>query len=125
MSTHELPEPAVAIACDPTAVPADEREQWIASGKQVYAAVQGMQELPSGYAFSLAPDSELLHTLARYVANERLCCPFLQFTIEIDAHGGPFRLQLSGGPGVKEYIGSVFATSDLLNKRVMQAAGLL
>src|SRR5215468_2959800 len=90
MSMPESPEAEVVIACDPTAVPAQEREQWIASGMQVYASVQDMQELPMGYAFSLAPASAMLLTLARYVANERLCCPFVQFTIQIDAHGGPF-----------------------------------
>jgi hypothetical protein len=125
MSMPESPEPAVVIACDPTAVPAEEREQWIAAGKQVYASVQDMQELPKGYAFTLAPDSAMLLTLAQYVANERLCCPFLQFTIEIGAQGSPFRLHLTGGTGVKEYIRSVFAATTLLNERVMRVADLL
>jgi hypothetical protein len=124
MSTPESIETVVAIACDPSAVPAEEREQWIAAGKHVYASVQDIQELPMGYTFTLAPDSVLLRTLANYLASERLCCPFLHFTVEIEVNGGPFRLQLTGGPGVKDYIRSVFATSDLLNEDVMRTAGL-
>ena len=128
MSTHDSLESAYVIACDPDAVPAEVREQSIAAGRRVDASVQDMRELPMGYTWAytvtLAPDSVLVRTLANYLASERLCCPFLHFTVDIEANGGPFRLQLTRGPGVKDDIRSVFATSDLLNEGVMRTAGL-
>ncbi len=119
-----IPQTEVVIACDPHAVPADQREHWVETGKQVYAAVQEVRELPDGYQFRLPADSAMLIKVADYISNERLCCAFLHFTVEVEPNRGPCWLRLTGGADVKEYIRSVFATSDLLNEQVAQAAGL-
>jgi hypothetical protein len=37
MLTDETSNSEVVIACDPNALPTEMREQWIATGKQVYA----------------------------------------------------------------------------------------
>jgi hypothetical protein len=120
----QTPKEKVVIACDPNAVPADRREQWIATGKQVYAAVQEVRELPDGFRFRLPADSAMLFTLADYISNERLCCAFLHFAVEVEPNQGPFWLRLTGDVGVKEYLRSVFATSDLLNAQIAWATGL-
>ncbi len=40
--------------------------------------------------------------VATYIANERLCCPWLRFTLEVTGPGqGPFWLRITGGPAVK------------------------
>ena len=41
---------------------------------------------------------------AEFIALERLCCPFLNFGLEIKAEGGPVWLRLSGREGVKAFI---------------------
>ena len=112
------------IACDPNAIPADQREQWVETGKQVYAAVQEVLELPDGYQFRLPTGSAMLLKVAEYITNERLCCAFLRFTVEVEPSRGPFWLRLTGDAGVKEYIRSVIETNDLLDERVAKAAGL-
>ena len=114
----------VVIACDPNAIPADKREQWVETGKQVYATVQEVRELPDGYRFRLPADSTLLIKVADYISNERLCCAFLHFAVEVEPNQGPFWLSLTGGAGIKEYMRSVFEANDLLNEQVAQAAGL-
>ncbi len=114
----------VAIACDPTAIPGDQRDRWAETGKQVYAAVQEIQELPDGYQFRLPADSAMLIKVAEYIMNERLCCAFLRFTVEVAPNGGPFWLRLTGDSGVKEYLRSVIETNDLLNEHAAAAAGL-
>lgn len=123
MPTEETSKAEVMLACNPNAIPAEQREQWAKTGKQVYEAVQEIQDMPTGYGFRLAPDSIMLLKLAEYIANERLCCPFLRFTVEIEPNQGPFWLRLTGSEGVKEYIWTVFGTADLLNERVIEAAG--
>lgn len=37
-------------------------------------------------------------------SREWLCCPFFDFTLQVERDGGPVRLGLAGGPGVKEYL---------------------
>jgi DNA-binding transcriptional MerR regulator len=103
----------VILACNPNAIPADRREQWAAAGKQVYAAVQEVRDLPDGYGFRLPADPAMLFTVAEYINNERLCCAFVHFTIEFEAQG-PLWLYLTGGEGVKAYMRSLFAIHDLL-----------
>ena len=122
--TDQIPTGEVVIACDPNAVHVDQRERWVETGKQVYAAVQVIRELPDGYQFRLPADSAMLLKVADYITHERLCCAFLRFALEIEPNGGPFWLRLTGGAGVKEYMRSVLETNDLLNEYVAEAAGL-
>ena len=123
MLTDKTLENEVVIACDPSAIPAESRARWIETGKQVYAAVQAVQEVPMGYRFRLPTDSALLLTVAEYISNERLCCAFLRFTVEIEPDRGPFWLRLTGGQGVKAYMQGIFETNDLLNESVAGAIG--
>ena len=122
MSTNETSIDEVAIACNLDAIPLDVREEWSKTVKEVYASVQEIQALPDGYGFRLPAESAMLLKVAEYIANERLCCPFLHFTVEIEPHGGPCWLRLTGDAGVKEYIWSLFGTSNLLDERLIKAA---
>ncbi len=114
----------VVIACDPNAIPAELREGWMAIGKQVYAAVLEAQALSNGYRFRLPTESVMLLQIAEYISNERLCCPFLDFGIEVTPDRGPIWLSLTGGEGVKAYIGGIFAESGLLNPAVAATIGI-
>lgn len=95
---NELP----IIACDLTAIPAEQREQHPATSEQIFMAVEETRELPNGYAFRLQPDMWL--KAAEFIANERLCCPFLGFTLELEPEGGPLWLKLTGREGVKQFL---------------------
>jgi hypothetical protein len=66
------------------------------------------RELADGYAFLLRPESVSLADLADWVSNERKCCPFFDFNIEIERDGGPMWLKLRGSEGVKQFIRSEF-----------------
>lgn len=54
----------------------------------MYQAILEVRELPNGYAFRLPSDSAMLMIIAEDITIERLCCPFLRFTLEIEAAGG-------------------------------------
>ena len=49
-----------------------------------------------GYAFELPNDPNVLHTAAEFIVNERLCCPFFGFALEIEREGGSAWLSLVG-----------------------------
>jgi hypothetical protein len=97
----------IPIACDLTAIPADERAAHELLAKQLFfEAVPERQELSNGYAFRFRADQYPL--LAAFIANERLCCPFFCFMLEVTPAQGPLWLRLSGGAGVKEFIEAEF-----------------
>jgi hypothetical protein len=98
----------IPIACDLTAIPASEREQHSATSRQIFQAAQEVQELPSGYSFRFNNEPGMFMELANFVENERLCCPFFRFALEVEPGGGPLWLHLTGGEGVKEFEKAMF-----------------
>lgn len=111
------------IACDPNALTAEQSERWMIVGKQMYQAIQEVRELPNGYAFRLPSDAAMLMIVAEDLSMERLCCPFLHFTLEITPAGGPFWLSFTGGEGAKEFLRVSFEEANLLDEAVARAAG--
>ena len=71
---------------------------------KLFRSVHKLCELPDGYAFELPNESDVLITVAQFVALERLCCPFFGFGIEVEREGGPVWLSLTGREGVKPFI---------------------
>ena len=124
MSTDTTTQSEVIIACNPNAISPQQQERWLEVGTQLYAAVQEVQELPDGYAFRLPSTSAMLLLVAEDLNFERLCCPFIHFTLDIAPSGAPFWLRYTGGEEVKEFLRISFEMSTLLNEQVAQAAGL-
>lgn len=107
MATITRQEQEIPIACDLSAIPADLREAHIALARQLFSeAVLQQQELTDGYAFRFGPDE--YQKVATFIADERLCCPFFHFSLEVAPARGPLWLRITGGEGVKEFIGSEF-----------------
>ncbi|HKN84407.1 MAG TPA: arsenate reductase ArsC [Pyrinomonadaceae bacterium] len=92
------------LACEMTAIPADQRQQHIAKSRDLFSQIQESRELPDGYEFRFASLPSLLTSLAEFISLEKLCCPFLRFAIEVEAEGGPVWLRLTGREGVKAFI---------------------
>jgi hypothetical protein len=92
------------LACDMTAIAPDERPKHLATSRELFSQIQEFRELPNGYEFRLAEGPNLISRLAEFVSLEKLCCPFLNFMIEIEAEGGPVWLRLTGREGVKAFI---------------------
>jgi len=94
-STRESSE--VSPACNWAALTAVQQERQRALYRQLRADVEEVVELEDGYAFRHSPDRAVLLTVAEFVANERLCCPFLEFGITVERAGGPVWLRMTGG----------------------------
>lgn len=92
------------FACDMTAIAPEERGTHIAMIEKLFGLVQSTRELPNGYAFEIPNESDVLFTASRFIVNERLCCPFFDFALEIEREGGPMWLCLKGRDGVKPFI---------------------
>ncbi len=125
MSTDTTALDQLPIACDASAVPADQQEYWVKEiVPKLYSQVQEIQELPNGYAWRLPSAPQILLLLAEDLNMERLCCPFVHYTLEIERNRGPFWLRMTGGEGVKEFLRIAFEASTYFNPQVVKAAGL-
>ena len=94
----------IPVACDLKALTAAERERRRTLVGALAQAIVACAELDHG--FELRVDSAKLNlpALAEWIALERRCCPFLNFTIELAAGDGPVTVALSGGDGVKDFL---------------------
>jgi hypothetical protein len=104
MSTNSTLQSTPVIACDMNAIPADQREQHGETAVRMLGAVLEVRAVTNGFALGLPLDTVMLHTVADYIANERLCCPFFDFNLSIEAGARQLWLTLSGGQGVKEFL---------------------
>lgn len=96
-----MTEPDTAIACNLGAIAPDNLAPHIATGTDLLASSQEVRALPNGYAFRLPTETASLHQSAAFIANERLCCPFFQFVLEVEPHQGAIWLRLTGPEGAK------------------------
>jgi hypothetical protein len=113
------------IVCDPSALTADEQEYWVKEiVPKLYAQVQEIQELPNGWVWRLPATSQVLMLVAEDLNMERLCCPFVNYTLEIEPNPGPFWLRMTGGEGVKEFLKMAFESANYFDPRVAKTAGL-
>ena len=92
------------LACDMSAIEPAMRAQHVANGRQVFRGAEEIRELLDGYAFRLRPVSDSLLKAVEFIAMERLCCPFLRFSLEVEAKGGPVWLRLTGREGVRAFV---------------------
>ncbi len=93
-----------SLACDLTAIPASVREEHILTAPQLFSAAQEVLELPNGFAIRFLNEHGRFMAIAKFIENERLCCPFFSFGLEVEPNNGPLWLRLTGGEGVKEIL---------------------
>lgn len=98
------------LACVPGAIPAGDRRAHFALAARLFReAARDRRELPGGlpdaaegYAFRF--DADAFDDAARFVANERRCCPFLTFALDLAPAGGPLWLRLTGPVGTRAFL---------------------
>jgi hypothetical protein len=89
-----------ALACVPNAIPAGSRAEHFALARRLFTkSARERQALPNGYAFRF--DSVALGDVARFIDNERKCCPFMTFELEVQPGDGPLWLRMTGPDGTR------------------------
>ena len=69
---------------------------------RLFSQIKESRELDNGYSFSFNYSESLLDELIAFIKTEKQCCSFFSFKLEID--GAALSLELSGPPGVKDFI---------------------
>jgi hypothetical protein len=112
------------LACVASALTSDQQEYWVKEiVPKLYKAVQEIQELPNGWAWRLPSTSEMLLLVTEDLNLERLCCPFVNYILEIEPNRGPFWLRMTGSEGVKEFLRMAHESANLFDPQVAKAAG--
>ena len=122
MQTYDDPS---EIACNFGAIEPAQRGHHADTAERLFTAVIDITELADGYAFRLPLTTSVLQAAMTWITNERLCCPFLTFTLEIKQQ---FWLKLTGDSAeVKDFIRSTLVdtlqvTGKLPDKQAWIAA---
>jgi hypothetical protein len=99
--------PQTPPACMLSARTREQRERRATLVQRLERACEETRELPTGYAFRLAPEPAVIMAAAEFITLERLCCPFFAFALEVGAEGGPFWLRITGDECVKDFLHTV------------------
>ena len=100
-----------ALACVPSAIPATERKAHFELARDLFTKRAAERvSLPEGYGFRF--DSIAFDDVARFVTNERKCCPFMEFEIQIAASGGSVWLRMTGPEGTRGVLDAELGLND-------------
>ena len=90
--------------CNMGVFTADQRQAHIQVTTELIQAVRRVQELENGYQFTFPNESEFISRIAEFISNERLCCPFLEFTLNVVSNSELLSLSLTGPLGTQEFL---------------------
>lgn len=91
-----------ALACQLFAIPAAERTAYNTLRESLFADMLRMEPLADGWRFHL-PAARLVD-VGRWVAWERLCCPFLHFEIALSPPCEALTATMRGEGPVREFL---------------------
>lgn len=92
------------IACVMNAMSEEQLSRYADLRVRWQGQIQEITELRDGYALRFPPQSDLMLAVAEFITLERLCCPFLQFELVLEAEGNALWLRLRGREGVKAFV---------------------
>ena|SRR5688572_7310353 len=92
------------LVCNMGVFTPPQRESHIQTTTELIQAVQSVQEVENGYEFSLQNEAGFISKIAEFISNERLCCPFLKFTLAVVSNNEPVSLSLIGPIGTQEFL---------------------
>jgi hypothetical protein len=100
---NQGPHRTAAIACVPGAIPKEERAAHFQLAKRLFVELaETREQLSDGYAFRFPADA--IHEVARFIANERRCCPFMEFGISISPNADSLWLRMTGPEGTRDVL---------------------
>jgi hypothetical protein len=98
----------IPLACNMDVFTLEQREDHIRVTTQLVKAIQSMREIQNGYEFVFPNDSRFITGIGEFIANERLCCPFLEFGLNVQSNDPSITLSLSGPVGTQEFLRAEF-----------------
>lgn len=98
---------ATPLACNMGVFTLAQREAHIQITTELIRDVQAVREVENGYEIQFPNEAKLISKIAEFIANERLCCPFLEFNLKVVSNH-PVSLSLTGPLGTQEFLRAEF-----------------
>jgi hypothetical protein len=96
------------LVCNMNVFTPAQRESHIQNTIQLIQEMQGVLEIENGYAFTFPNETDFISKIAEFISNERLCCPFLKFALNVASSSEPISLALTGASGTQEFLRAEF-----------------
>jgi hypothetical protein len=74
--------------------------------------VREVHQIPDGFMLRFDGSTENLMAIAQVMAQERLCCPFLQFQLVAEKGMGSLRLEVTGASGTARFLLTMFGLDN-------------
>jgi hypothetical protein len=94
----------VPLACDMNVFTPAEREAHAQNTVQLVGIMQGNHEIENGFEITFPNETQIITRIGEFIALERLCCPFLIFTLNVLSKDEPVRLSITGPDGTQEFL---------------------
>jgi hypothetical protein len=98
----------IPLTCNMDVFNREQREDHIRVTTELVKAMQNIREIQNGYEFVFPNESQYITGIAEFIANERLCCPFLEFGLNVKSNDPSISLSLSGPVGTQEFLRAEF-----------------
>ena len=93
-----------SLVCNMGVFTPSQRQAHIQTITELMQGVQSVQKVKNGYEFTFPNETELISKIAEFISNERLCCPFLKFSVNVLSNSQPISLLLTGPIGTQEFL---------------------
>ena len=97
------PKSRTPLACVPEGIPPADRPGHFALLDRLFGELS-LDRVTSTDGYSYLFDPSAFELIASFVKNERKCCPFLNFMIEVRAPDAPIWLRLTGPEGTRDFL---------------------
>ena len=97
----------IPLACNMDVFTPEQREAHVRTTTELIQGIQRVREVENGYEIQFPNEAKLISRIAEFIANERLCCPFLEFNLKVVSNH-PVSLSLTGPLGTQEFLRAEF-----------------
>ena len=75
----------------------------------VLDSIKHVTETESGYLLKFGTDQEDMVLISDWLLTEKICNPFLRFSLQVESNNGPISVELSGPAGTKDFLESTLS----------------
>jgi len=90
------------LVCNDAALEPAQYNRLVQLLKQIRQQKLSIKEYDDGFAVQMPASSSLITDIGEYMAIVRICSPYFETTMEVEAEGAPVWLRIGGRSGVKE-----------------------
>jgi hypothetical protein len=103
------PTPPPPLACNVDALSPEQRRKHQEVSTELFRRTGAVHDLPNGLRLQFLNDRSTLALITDFVADEELCCPFLNFDVHIKPQEAVLELSLTGPENTREFLKAEFA----------------